>query len=136
MNAVDTNVIFYSHDPRDPAKQRVASSLVGSLRDGVLLWHVICEFVASSRKLEPYGYDSRQAILRVHEIGRAWRTVFPNWATFDGATDLMRRRSLSFWDALIVSACLQIRVNRLYSEDLDTHDGIDGLEIVNPFRNP
>jgi hypothetical protein len=31
---------------------------------------------------------------------------------------------------------LQIRVNRLYSEDLDTHDGIDGLEIVNPFRNP
>ena len=25
MNAVDTNILFYSHDPRDPAKQSVAS---------------------------------------------------------------------------------------------------------------
>jgi len=134
MNAVDTNVIIYSHDPRDPAKRALASSLLGSLRDGVLLWQVICEFVAASRKLEPYGYDVEQAIRRVQEIGRAWRTIFPDWVTLDGARDLMRTHSISFWDALIISACLQARVTRLYSEDLDTHNGINGLEIVNPFR--
>jgi hypothetical protein len=36
MNAVDTNVLIYSHDPRDPAKQAVALSLIGSLTDGLL----------------------------------------------------------------------------------------------------
>ena len=55
MNVVDTNILFYSHDPRDPVKQAVASSLIASLRPGVLLWQVVCEFVASSRKLEPYA---------------------------------------------------------------------------------
>jgi predicted nucleic acid-binding protein len=135
MNAVDTNVLVYSYDPRDPAKQAVASSLIGSLADGILLWQVICEFVAASRKLEPFGYDVQQGILRVHELGRAWKTAFPDWATLDVATDLMQKRSLSIWDALILSACLQNEVKRLYSEDLDTHNGLGGMEIINPFRS-
>jgi len=37
MNAVDTNVLIYIHDPRDPVKQTVADSLVQSLLNGVLL---------------------------------------------------------------------------------------------------
>jgi hypothetical protein len=40
MNAVDTNVLFYVHDPRDLIKQTTAASLVQSLIDGVLLWQV------------------------------------------------------------------------------------------------
>ncbi|MEJ7714026.1 MAG: hypothetical protein WKF84_30305 [Pyrinomonadaceae bacterium] len=51
MNAVDTNVPIYTHDPRDPVKQAVAVALVGTLPDGVLLWQVACEYVAASRKL-------------------------------------------------------------------------------------
>jgi predicted nucleic acid-binding protein len=34
MNAVDTNVLLYVHDPRDRAKQAVAASLLESLADG------------------------------------------------------------------------------------------------------
>jgi predicted nucleic acid-binding protein len=55
MNAVDTNLLIYVHDPRDPPKQATADALVKSLIDGVLLWQVACEFIAASRKLEPYG---------------------------------------------------------------------------------
>lgn len=57
MNAVDTNVLIYVNDPRDPMKQRIASSLVATLSDAVLLWQVACEYLAASRKLEPLGYD-------------------------------------------------------------------------------
>jgi hypothetical protein len=56
MNAVDTNVLFYARDPRDPRKQRIASDLVASLTDGALLWQVACEFLFASRKLEQFGY--------------------------------------------------------------------------------
>jgi predicted nucleic acid-binding protein len=52
MNAVDTNVLIYAHDPRDPAKQNKAVTLIASLTDGVLLWQVACEYVAASRKFD------------------------------------------------------------------------------------
>jgi len=37
MHAVDTNVLIYTHDPRDAAKQAMAVSLMQSLTPGVLL---------------------------------------------------------------------------------------------------
>jgi len=49
MNAVDTNVLIYVNDPRDPVKQALAASLVSSLTDGVLVWQVACEYLAASR---------------------------------------------------------------------------------------
>ena len=61
MNAVDTNVLLYVHDPRDVTKQVTASNLLQSLTDGVLLWQVACEYLAASRKLVPFGYNLTQA---------------------------------------------------------------------------
>jgi predicted nucleic acid-binding protein len=60
MNAVDTNILIYSHDPRDPAKRATAISLLGSLTDPVLLWQVAVEYLAACRKLEPHGYSLAQ----------------------------------------------------------------------------
>jgi pimeloyl-ACP methyl ester carboxylesterase len=51
MNAVDTNILIYLNDPRDPVKQGIAISLVSALTEGVLLWQVACEYLAASRKL-------------------------------------------------------------------------------------
>jgi predicted nucleic acid-binding protein len=39
----------------------------------------------------------------------------------------------SFWDATLVSACIESGVTRLYSEDLPGRTSIGSLEIVNPF---
>ena len=46
----------------------------------------------------------------------------------------MGRYSLSIWDAMIVAACLEGGVTRLYTEDFGGYLRIDGLEIVNPFK--
>ena len=45
MNAVDTNILIYVNDPRDPDKQEIAISLVSALTEGVLLWQVACEYL-------------------------------------------------------------------------------------------
>jgi predicted nucleic acid-binding protein len=34
---------------------------------------------------------------------------------------------------MIVAACLEGGVSRLYSEDFDAYKQIDGLQLVNPF---
>ncbi|MGA9995949.1 MAG: PIN domain-containing protein, partial [Pyrinomonadaceae bacterium] len=106
MNAVDTNVLIYTRDPRDPIKQKLAVSLLSSMTDPVLLWQVACEYIAASRKLEKLGYDRTQAIADVEDMREAWETILPTWNVMDRAAQLLKSYQLSFWDAMIIAACL------------------------------
>lgn len=133
MNAVDTNVLIYVHDRRSPAKQAIAESLVQSLPDAVLLWQVACEYIAASRKLENLGYSREQAWHYLRELQMLWTTKLPSWDVMDRAEALSQKYSLSFWDALLIAACLEGGVTRLYSEDFDASAQSEGLEIINPF---
>lgn len=133
MNAVDTNILIYARDPRDLIKQGTAIHLLTDLDDGVLLWQVACEYVSASRKLAVFGYDQSQALADLTDLRGAWKTLLPTWNVIDKAESLLRSYSLSFWDALIVAACLEGGVTRLYSEDFDASVQGEGLEIINPF---
>lgn len=134
MNAIDTNVLLYAHDSRDPAKQAIAIELIESLDNGVLLWQVATEYLAASRKLAPLGYDYKQAWQDIRDLRKVWHTILPSWNILDRAELLLIRYSLSFWDAMIIAACLDADVTRLYSEDFGAYLQIDDLEIVNPFK--
>ena len=135
INAVDTNILIYVNDPRDRVKQEIAASLVSSLTDGVLLWQVACEYLAASRKLEPLGYDKAQAWQYIRDLQQVWHTVLPTWSVMNRAEDLLNRFSLSYWDAMIVAACLEANVQTLYTEDFG-YLSIAGLSINNPFKAP
>lgn len=135
MNAVDTNILIYVNDSRDPAKQEIAVSLVSALTDGILLWQVACEYLAASRKLEPLGYDRAQAYQYIRDLRQVWYTALPTWSVIDRAESLINRFSLSHWDSMIIAACLEANVQTLYTEDLG-YSNIDGLQIVNPFKAP
>jgi predicted nucleic acid-binding protein len=135
MNAVDTNVLVYAHDPRDPRKQGIAVSLIESLTDAVLLWQVACEYVSVSKKLEHLGYSRPQAWQDLRELRLVWAAELPNWAVMDRAQHLFDQYSLSYWDAMIVAACLEAGIARLYSEDFSGQTKIDGLELIDPFAS-
>ena len=133
MNAVDTNVLIYAHDSRDPRKQALAVSLIQSQADGALLWQVACEYLSASRKLESQGYSLEQAWQDIRDLRSVWTTILPTWRVLDRAETLMASFSLSFWDALVLAACLEGGVDRLYTEDFDAYPSVDGLEVINPF---
>ena len=40
---------------------------------------------------------------------------------------------MSYWDALIVAACLESGVHTLYSEDVPGRDQFGPLKVLNPF---
>jgi predicted nucleic acid-binding protein len=136
MNAVDTSVLIYIHDSRFPVKQAIAEALVRTLPDPVLLWQVSCEYIAASRKLEPFGYSLTKAWEDIRKLHFLWDTQLPTWDVFFRAESLMQRYSLSSWDALIVAACLEGGVTRLYTEDFSDSVRAEGLEVVNPFVTP
>lgn len=134
MNAVDTNILIYVHDSREPTKQAKAIDLITSLVDGVLLWQVACEYVAASRKLATLGYDRAKAWQDIRNLRKIWFTLLPIWSIHEKAEALSNRYNLSFWDAMIIAACLEGGVKSLYSEDFDAYSNIDDLEIINPFK--
>ncbi len=49
------------------------------------------------------------------------------------AQDLHLKHNVSFWDALIVAACLDEGVGTLYSEDIPSREAFGPPQIVNPF---
>jgi predicted nucleic acid-binding protein len=59
-----------------------------------------------------------------------------SWGVLDRASDLISTHKLSFWEAMIVAACLEVGVMQLYTEDEDFggQPYIGGLEILNPFE--
>jgi predicted nucleic acid-binding protein len=134
MNAVDTNVLIYAHDPRDPAKQQRAVALIASLTDGALLWQVACEYVAASRKLAAFGLNPARAFADLQRLRRIWTPVLPQLTTLDVAEALVTTGNLSFWDALIVAACQENGIQTLYSEDFDASTtALTGVNVINPF---
>lgn len=134
MNAVDTNVLIYVRDPRDPVKQQKAVQLTTGLSDGALLWQVACEFVAASRKLAPFGFTQAQAWREVERLRLIWKLILPSDNVLTRAEQLTATQNLSFWDAMIVAACMEGSITRLYTEDFDNSlKQATGVEIVNPF---
>lgn len=133
MISFDTNILLYASDSRAPEKQAIAIRLLDSGGDAVLTWQSACEFISASKKLERFGLSRAEAWDQLFFYLDAFKLVTPNESTLQKARDLHLNRQWSFWDALIVAACLDAGVTRLYSEDLPGSAAPAGLDIVNPF---
>src|SRR2546422_344216 len=107
MNVIDTNIWIYHHDTRDPQKQLVAKTLISTLRPLALPWQVGCEFLAASRKLAPLGFDAAKAWSALANMRLVATVVLmPTPQLWQDAQSLQARHTLSFWDALLVAACI------------------------------
>jgi predicted nucleic acid-binding protein len=133
MIAFDTNILIYACDKADLKRQQVALDLVSSASDGVLPWQVACEFVAASRKLRSQGFMIADAWDRLTDYLAIFPLILPTAGALERARTLHAEDGWSFWDAMIVAACLECGVTRLYSEDLPGRAVRWPLEIVNPF---
>src|SRR5262245_54354838 len=128
MNAVDTNILIYACDARDAGRQQRAVELIAQLADGVLLWQVACEFVAASRKLAPYGFSPEAAWGRLETLLRVFPLALPSAEVFARARELHTVRQVAFWDAMLLAACMEAGVGKLYSEDVPGA-AVTGVEV-------
>lgn len=136
MNAVDTNVWIYLHDKRDAMKHERAKRLIEEVRPLALPWQVGCEFIAACRKLEPFGFSRDEAWGAFADmLAAASKILLPVPDLWIETKNLQNRYRLSFWDALLVAACIRDGVTTLFTEDLGGSPTIDGLAIVNPFTS-
>jgi len=133
MIAIDTNVLIYCCDRRDPRRQQISLDLVEGTANGVLPWQVACEFIAASRKLAEQGFTAAEAWKRLAEFLAIFPLIMPTPAVLERARTLHLQQQWAFWDATLVSACIESGVTRLYSEDLPGRAKVESIEIVSPF---
>ncbi|HEY0512320.1 MAG TPA: PIN domain-containing protein [Thermoanaerobaculia bacterium] len=132
---LDSNVLVYTDDAGAPEKQGQALDLVERCRtgrSGVVSTQVLQEyFVTATKKLRV----SADIVKRKTELFGRFELVRIGLEDILAAADLHRIHQLSFWDALIVQAALRSGCSVLFSEDLQTGRRIEGLEVVNPFKD-
>ena len=136
MNAVDTNVLLYRVDRYEPIKQAKAKALLRRLRTvpTVLLWQVAGEFLNQLRRWESTGRTTAQGVVRYFSATRSILPLqLPTNAVLDLSLDLTSRFSLSHWDSMIVAACIEAGVTKLYTEDMGSPTKFESLELENPF---
>jgi predicted nucleic acid-binding protein len=138
MNAIDTNVLVYALDAKEPHKRHLATQLLRKLaRDAepvILLWQVAVEYVACLRRWENLGRISRnETLTAVSRMESTFECVLPTQNLSPLSFDLSSTYSLSYWDSLLIAACLNAGVTTLYSEDLGAGDTYESVRVVNPF---
>jgi predicted nucleic acid-binding protein len=130
----DTSILIYTDDRSALAKHRRALDLVAEYRRGragVISLQVIQEyFVTVTRKLHVDAAIARRKI----ELLAEFDVVIPELTDVLAAIDLHRLHGFSFWDALVLQAAKQAGCAVLFSENMQDKREIDGVRIVNPFR--
>jgi predicted nucleic acid-binding protein len=135
---LDTNIFIYAQDSTDLTKQKIANNLIREAlisSQGVISSQVVQEFcnVASSKYAQSIKTHDLKEYLRV-TLGRLWQHV-PSLDFYYRAVELFERDTLSFYDALIIQAALDLGCHKLYSEDLQSGRKFGNLVIVNPFSH-
>jgi predicted nucleic acid-binding protein len=135
----DTNILVYSLDRHEPAKQVKAQQLLQRLRVApeptFLLWQVVGELVQQLRRWRDKGkLTQAQLDQHVQVYRHLFPLVLPTPAVLDRALDLAGRFSLYHWDSMLLGACLDASVTTLYTEDMGAPTTFDGLQLVNPLH--
>src|ERR1035437_5101388 len=132
---VDTNVLLYSLDPADPAKQRMAHQWMQVLwSDGAgrVSWQVVNEFYSNGvRKLRQ---DVGALRAQVETLAR-WEPVGFGLGIVHRAWYWMDKAGLPYWDALILAAAESADCRYLLSEDFQEGRKFGDITVVNPFRS-
>ena len=134
---IDTNVFIYLFDETNDRKRTIADRIVKTALEThtARISHQVVQETLNvvTRKLpSPMTAENAQRFL-VQVLAPLWQ-IMPNIALYRRGLDVQARYGFSFYDSLIIAAALESGCTRLYSEDLQHGQQIEGLIIENPFK--
>jgi len=141
---VDTNVLVYRFDPRDPLKQRRATELLeaGIAAQSLVVAHQsIVEFVAAvTRPQRPPGGAAlmplAQAVIEAEELMTQFDVLYPSRDVLVTAMRGTATYGLPWFDAQIWAVAEVHGLRELLSEDFQHGRYYGRVRMVNPFLEP
>jgi predicted nucleic acid-binding protein len=131
--SLDTNLLVYFFDPRDPHKQSLTQQIVvaAATRDCVLGLQSIGEF---------YTVATRKKILPASLAGREALNLLSTFPTFQASIDCHRiavreaaAGRFSYWDAVLLASADEAGCSLLLSEDMKDGTRMGDIAVRNPF---
>ena len=135
---VDTNVLVYRYDTREPDKQSRADDwfrFAWRSRTGRLSFQVLQELYSTlTRKLRPAMpvTDAQQIVRSL----ASWQPVSIDLALLERAWLVQDHHLVSWWDALIIAAAQTCECKVLLTEDLQHGHEFGAVRVLNPFVAP
>lgn len=131
---LDTNILVYAYDVSQPAKQRVAQTLVRKAMAGEFLisTQVLAEFAATLlHKLVP-APSAADVSLLLDALGPI-PLITPDAEIVRRGVQAHAAYHLHFYDAMIVAAAERAGCARIWSEDMNSGQTYFGITVTNPF---
>jgi predicted nucleic acid-binding protein len=133
---IDTNLFIYQLEASDQSKSATADRIIRKgieTRNACISFQVVQECLNTLLcKAEiPLSTDETKQYL--DNVLTPLYRVPASLSLYRRALDLQSRYRYGFYDSLIIAAALDAGCTRLYSEDLQDGQRIEGLTIKNPF---
>lgn len=136
---IDTNVLLYPYDSRDPAKAQRAFEVIerlGSAGTAAVSAQVLSEwFAVVTRKKPFFALPVPAAVEVLLGFVNYWRVLDVTGVTVAAAARAVERYQLSPYDAVIWAAAHLHAVPVVLSEDFSHGQTIEGVTFLNPFRD-
>ncbi len=131
---IDTNVLVYTREAKDQAKQnraRLWLREIGNRNLGVLNLQFLNELCyVISRKSPEFTIDEIRAwVLQL----RKWGDTSIDFETMEMAWRLRAVYRYAWFDCLHLAAAHQLNCSHFLSEDMSDRQNIDGMVLINPF---
>ena len=133
---VDTNVLVYRYDHRDPEKQRIATEL---LRDGLannsirIAHQSIVEFYAIVTRPDQLILEPAEATHEIEELLVQFEILYPDENIVRAALRAAAAYQLSWFDAHIWAYADVHGLTEIISEDFQHDRFYGGIRAIDPF---
>ncbi len=132
---LDTNILLYAirPHPEETGKREQADALLNS-DDCALSVQVLQEFYVQATRTTRAGrlpHGLAVGLIRAWTRFRVQEITLP---VLEAALEIKAAHGFSYWDSAIIAAARALGCSRLYSEDMSHGRQVDGVTIINPFR--
>ncbi len=133
---IDTNILVYSCDSGEQARQEMAILLLQQLAAadcGRLSAQVLAEFVNVTIKGKSPLLTHGEALLQATRLTQTFPIFDLTYPIVLEATHACREFSLSYYDAQIWACAKLNHIHAVFSEDFQDGQILEGVRFVNPF---
>ena len=133
---LDTNILIYTFDPRDEARQEQAIAILLKLEEdqkGCLSTQCLSEFASAG--MTKLGLSADEIMDKISD----WQNAFPVFNLTPQivleATRGVRDHKLSYYDAQIWASARLNQVPMIFTEDFQDGQTLEGIRFINPFAD-
>ena len=133
---LDTNIAVYCFDTSEPRKQNRAKDLVAHAASsglGVVSYQVLQEFCNVATNAKRLALSTEQIMAYTTQLLEPMNKVSPSIELLALSLQIRADTQYAFYDSLIIAAAQLSGCSTLYTEDMQHHQLVGGVRIVNPF---